>query len=72
MNDNRSITTRQFARFLFMYYSGAYSGEKLGQAFINHNHQCRQNINAAATLHKERSDQKAMEIITRDYVQDEV
>jgi hypothetical protein len=55
-----------------MYYSGAYSGEKLGQAFINHNHQCRQNINAAATLHKERSDQKAMEIITRDYVQDEV
>ena len=55
-----------------MYYSGAYSDEKLGQAFINHNHQCRQNMNAAATLHKERSDQKAMEIITRDYVQDEV
>lgn len=72
MSEHKPITTREFARFLFMYYSGAYSGEKLGQAFINHNHQCRQNMNAAATLHKERSDQKAMEIITRDYVQDEV
>jgi len=65
------ITPQQLTQFLVTYYTGGHPYQKLGQAFVNQNTGIDSVLKLAA-LHKERSDKKAMEIITRDYVRDEV
>lgn len=66
------ITLVEFSRFLIRYYTGGYPYQKLGQAFINNYHQCRKNIKQAAALHEIKDDKKAVEMIIRDYIHDEV
>lgn len=66
------MTLREFSRFLFMYYTGAYPYERLAQAFINHNHGVRSNINLAAEVHKIENDKQAVIRILEEYITDEV
>lgn len=66
------MTLREFSRFLFMYYTGAYQNERLAQAFINREHHIRSNINLAAEIHKIKNDKQAVIRILEEYVTDEV
>ena len=66
------MTLREFSRFLFMYYTGAYPNERLAQAFINRQHHVRSNINLAAEVHKIENDKQAVIRILEEYVTDEV
>lgn len=71
MNDSK-ISLLELSRFLILYYTKAFPYQKLGQAFVNRYHQCRENMQQAAYLHKIKNDKIALEFIVENYIQDEV
>jgi hypothetical protein len=65
----RKITPRELSQFLFLYYTGKYEGERLGQAFINHvSSYCDIKI---IPLFEEKNEKKCLEQILEFYIKDE-